>query len=537
MQFQLPLVRFVDGMPDLQRTTWLRDAALPDVFTLPSPDVRYEIRTLAVGATGVEATSPELDVVAEQKAQRMPEPGKPPLKTSGYRINVVGPLFASPLSTDQLKPRRDTHAPRYWWFDAVAALHGVGAEVTERFQPVIETINIGGADTDQLRAFEIDAAAIGDWSPVAPTAAAILRLLPPPNNPAGWSTFQADAAQWRDAFDPYRAASSAAQDFFDLLADAAANASLAWWQAMGWTNAAGALLDGTLEVAAFAAGLPRLTHGRPTSIRVEAAASAAWVWPLPQDVSLDPRRAVGRLAPTRLAAEYTTDMFVAGVATPVRHEMRALLARRNDGRFRWQENDTPRVLPAFVSHLPQSLHEAALTLGRYAKDDVALPRAIDIVALVRIKTANATLDQLVDLIRAAENADPLTLLDLGPIEDDLEAWVQTDRTLDIHVPCSALPVPGGSPLTTALEPLGAKPDPQRPVSLLLRMPPNDKEREQLIATAKAALDDAAKALVEAAFDAMEEQVFGAGRMPQVKVFHGSADPQTAAVAAAKRGDA
>ncbi len=172
VHFHLPLVRFVDGIPEAHRAIWLRPDAVPAVFTLPSPDVRYEIRAVAVDATGREAASPEIDVIAEQKQAGAATP-------SGYRINAVGPLFDASVPATGLKPAPDAADPRVWWLDATASLKGSEAEVVERFQPLIEPVEIGGAPVDPLARFEISSPQFADWVRVAPTATAVVTLMPP----------------------------------------------------------------------------------------------------------------------------------------------------------------------------------------------------------------------------------------------------------------------------------------------------------------------------------------------------------------------
>lgn len=104
-----------------------------------------------------------------------------------------------------------------------------------------------------------------------------------------------------------------------------------------------------------------------------------------------------------------------------------------------------------------------------------------------------------------------------------------DKSVLVHLPCNAL-VDGG--VVAALTDLGAaNPVGWRAVSLLLRMPPIDDERDTIMAAIGKAVTNADERTTFATFAdrIMNGQVFGLGRTPGVKVFRGNANPAEDAI--------
>lgn len=507
LAFHLPLVRLVDGMPLDTRPIWLSHNAIPEVFTLPDPFARYEIRALAVDGAGLSAASAELDVIGEQRSEDNAKP-------SGHRVNVIGPMFtANSAGPDQL--RRCTNRGVWWQLAISARVQQDEPLEAETFAPRIDPVELAAATYHPLELVELHppAFAVGAaWQELAPQTRATVTVTPVANtNAPAFAQFKADLTVWRDAYASY-AANAAGKAILDFL--------------QSWVDTDGNAPPPTsLTVTDFTWGLPRLADGRPTVAKITD--TEIGKWREPADASIARRDALRQLQTSKTAAGYAQDDFDNGVCRPVRTEMRRLAATRKER----EPGNRFLDFPPFASPLPDDLTSAALTLG-LAKDNGGarlLPACADVIAQVEI-LANPGKDaaKIVALIRAVE-ATPFTALaivELGALDDVLE---DVDKSVLVHLPCNAL-VDGG--VVAALTDLGAaNPVGWRAVSLLLRMPPIDDERDTIMAAIGKAVTNADERTTFATFAdrIMNGQVFGLGRTPGVKVFRGNANPAEDAI--------
>lgn len=502
--FHLPLVRFVDGMPVDTRPIWLSPNAIPEVFALPDPAARYEIRLVKSDETGLSSVSAELDVMGEQGGEPSVEGSSDPLR-SGYRVNVVGPRFAAGSAPRTYPDRRTDHG--VWWSAAVSARLGQReAPAEERFAPRVEPVEVGGAKQHPLTLIELHPeafAADAVWQGLAPQTTATVIVTPVSAADAtAFARFKADVVVWRDTYAPYtaRPAGKAILDFLQA-----------------WIDSDGIVPPPiALTVSGFTWGLPRLPAGRPAAVRF--AAGAIGDWGMPVHVGIAERQALRQLQTSRTAGGYDQAAFAADVCQPVRAEMRRLSVLRKDG----EPGNRFRDFPPFTTLLPGDLAAAALQLGLAADADAVrlLPACADVIVRVTIDAdPQAHTAGVVALIAAVEAAPftALALADLGPLEDGGSSAL-------VHLPCKALLEPEVSQALAALsatDPVG-----WRAVSLLLRMPPTDEEREAILKAIATAVTEAADREPLAAFAdrAMAAQIFGLGRMPGLKVFRGRADP-------------
>lgn len=503
LAFHLPLVRLVDGIPVETRPIWLSHNAIPEVFSLPDPFARYEIRALTVDSAGLSAASAELDVIGEQRSEDS-------AKASGHRVNVIGPLFVADSAEPDHLHRCTNHG--VWWQLAISAKlqqkEQLGAEA---FAPRIDPAVLGGTTRHPLELIELDQqafAAGAEWQELAPQTPVAVTVTPVANtNAVAFAQFKADVTVWRDAFAPY-AANGAGKTILDFL--------------QAWVDTDGnAPPPTTLAVNDFTWGLPRLPGDRPMAVKITH--TAIGDWRLPADAGITGREAQRQLKTSKTEGGYDQDDFDTCVREPVRIEMRRLSAARKER----EPGNRFLDFPPFASPLSDSLAAAALKVGLATAQNGSrlLPACADVIARVTIN-ANPLKDatKVVALIKAVE-ATPFTALavsELGVLEDGVLKDV--DMSVLVHFPCNALLDQG---VANALADLGAANQADwRAVSLLLRMPPTDQERDAILAAISTAVTNAAErnALVAFADRSMNGQLFGLGRTPGVKVLRGSADP-------------
>ncbi|MCO6425689.1 hypothetical protein [Sinorhizobium meliloti] len=508
LEFHLPLVRLLDGMPVETRPIWLSHSAVPEVFSLPDPFARYEIRALTVDSAGLSAASAELDVIGEQRSEDSS-------KTSGHRVNVIGPLFAADSAEPDELHRCTNHG--VWWQLAISAkLQQKEQLETETFAPRIDPVVIGSTMHHPLELIELDPqafAAGAEWQNLAPQTRVTATVTPVANtDAAAFAQFKVDVTFWRDAFAAY-AENTAGKAILDFL--------------QAWVDTDGnAPPPTTLTVNDFMWGLPRLPEGRPTAVHFTH--TAIGDWRAPADAGIARREALRQLKTSKTEGGYDQDDFDTGVRELVRTEMRRLSAARKER----EPGNRFLDFPPFASPLSDSLATTALKVGLATAPDGSrlLPPSADVIARVTIN-ANALKDaaKVVALMRALE-ASPFTALaiaELGVLEDGVLKDV--DMSVLVHLPCNALLESG---VANALADLGAADQADwRAVSLLLRMPPTDQERDTIMAAITTTVTDAAERDALAAFAdrTMSGQVFGIGRTLGVKVFRGSADPAEDAI--------
>ena len=503
LAFHLPLVRLVDEIPEHTRPIWLSHDAIPEVFTLPDPFARYEIRALTVDGAGLSAASAELDVIAEERSEGS-------VTASGHRVNVIGPLFATGSGGRDRVDRCTNHG--VWWHAAFSAKLGQSENLTpETFAPLVAPVDLGGTAHHPLELVELHPAAFAAgavWQGLAPQTAATVTVTPVSNtNAAAFAQFKTDVTVWRDAYTPY-APNPAGKAILDFL--------------QAWVDTDGNTPPPTsLTVNDFAWGLPRLPDGRPAAVKFTHAAVGSWR--APADAGIAQREALRQLQTSKTKTGYDQAAFDTGVREPVRIELRRLAAARKER----EPNNRFLDFPPFASPLPDGLAVAALTVGLATGPGGTrlLPVCADVIARVAID-ADPAVDgaKVVALIKAVE-ATPFTapaIADLGVLEDG-------GKSALVHLPCNALADPT---VTNALADLGAgNPAGWRAVSLLLRMPPTDQERDTIMAAIMTAVTNPGErdALAAHADRAMNGQVFGLGRTPGLKVFRGSADPAADAI--------
>jgi hypothetical protein len=490
--FNLPAARLFDSMLQDSRKIWLQGRPIPDVFMLPDPQVRYEISVVAADDAGLSAASAELDIVATKRAITQALP------LSGYRANLVGPLF-DPADLPPA-PKLD-HTGTTWTLYASARVRDDVA-LSAVFAPLIKPVlqPVGSAD-DALRLFEIRPTDFAIWSAVAPATTVQFTVVPPANS-AGWPAFTAGLTSWRNLFTPYTSTSPGAKQVADFLAG---------WISTGPTTTPRPPTN--LTTTAFAAGLPRLTS--PSPVVTITQISSIWTWPLPADVGIAQRenvraiKTLGAHAPNYGDAEFAT-----GIILPVIAEMRRVSEVRIESGSRFQNYPPlPVVLP------PGTIADDAVALMKTQN----LPTCVDVIVAIPIAVDFGSAgieDRIVKLVQAVEAA-PFTAMavqDLGALEEHAAS------TLQVHLPSRA--VSGGiAAALTALDPnaIGQ----QKPWSLLLRQAPVDAERAQIM-TAIDGLQitqDRQTALKNFIQRGLTDQIFGAGRSAQVKAYRGISAPQ------------
>jgi hypothetical protein len=500
--FNLPVARFFDSMLQDSRKIWLEGRPIPDVFMLPDPQVRYEISVVAADDAGLCAASAELDIVATQRAVTqpldLPSPPVPLSQKSGYRTNLIGPLFDP---ADSPPTPRLEHVGTTWTLCSSARLRG-GVELSSVFEPLIKPAQhpVGNAD-DALRLFEISPTDFPVWSTVAP-ATTVQFTVTPPLKSADLPAFKAGVTSWLNLFAPYAAASPGAMQVADFLEK--------WINTNPTTTPRPAA---SLTITAFAAGLPRLTN--PSPVVVMNQLSSIWTWPSPADVGIAQRENVRSIQTGGAHAEnYSEAEFVTGIIAPVTAEMRRISEVRIESKSRFQ-NYPPLavVLPA------GTLVDDAVALMKTQN----LPECIDIVIAIPITVdfgSPGIEDKIVKLVRAVEAA-PFTAMaiqDLGALEEHVTP------TLQMHLPSSALTGEIIGALT-ALDPSAI--GQQKPWSVLLRQIPVDAERTRIM-TAIDGLQitqNRRASLKTFIHRGMTDQIFGTGRSPYVKAYRGSSVPQ------------
>ncbi|MGY8632549.1 hypothetical protein RAD15_08640 [Bradyrhizobium sp. 14AA] len=505
LAFGLPLVRLVDGMPLDTRPIWLSEEAVPEVFTLPDPAARYEIRAIAADSAGLSAASAELDVFGQQRAEADPnEPAKVPPQ-SGYGLNIVGPLFKGGTASTQ-HPHRCTNHRVWWQLEISAKVAQKDVLPAESFAPTIE----GGVGSPLLL-FELhpDAFANAAWRSMAPKNAATVTVTAVPTTNAGWTQFKADVRAWRDIYAPYAADPTGRQvlDFLQRWVDTDGNGPP----------------PANLDVPDFVWGLPRLPDGRPAAVQI--AVGAVEAWQKPDAAGIAEREMVAALEIGKAAAGYDQNKFDEGIRDPLRAEMRRLFIARKEYAMENRFLD----FPPFAAPLPASLAAAARTAGLAREDGSRLmPDCVDVIASVAIEI-DPRIDRarIVDLITAVEAAPftALAIADLGALENGAASAV-------VHLPYGAL---ARADVVAALTAVGAgDQNSWRAVSLLLRMPPEDEERDAIMKAISTVADETVRRdLLALADEAMAGQVFGPGRTPGLKVFRGAADPAEDAIVRAE----
>jgi hypothetical protein len=507
--FNLPAARLFDSMLQDSRKIWLQGRAIPDVFMLPDPQVRYEIAVVAADDAGLSSTSAELDIVATQRAAvpppppspspPAPPPPQPPI--SSYLANVVGPLFDSTSA-----PRLD-HSGTTWTLHTSAKIPVSDVPpitYVPAVQPAKQPVN---KVTDALQLFEIKPTDFVAWAPLAPTTTVQFTVIPPVPNPLNWPPFIAGLTSWRNLFMPYVTMSAGAKEVADFLAT---------WIATGPTTTP--LPPKNLITTAFTAGLPRLTSPSPV---VTLTQTATWNWPSPPaDVGVVRRetvRAIKTLAAQ--AANYSDAEFVAGVGAPVIAELRRISVVRADNASRFLN------YPEFNVTLPAgAIAEDAVTLMASS----GLPDCIDVMIAIPITvdlTARGIGDKIVDFVKAVEAASftALAIQELGALED------QAVPTLLVHLPSRAV----AGDVRDKLNALDADAiGRQTPWALRLRLAPNDDERTKIMTAIDGltVMADRKAALKSFIHGAMTDQIFGAGRSPRLKAYRGISTPQQDSIA-------
>lgn len=502
--FHVPLVRLVDGMPPETRPIWLTQNAVPQVFTLPDPAARYEIRAVTIDGAGLTSVTAELDVIGEQRVEWV-DRTKPEPCPSRHRVNVVGPLFEAGSAAPAAIRQCTGHGE--WWQAEIAAKLGQREEpAQEVFAPRIDPVDLDGEAQHPLTLIELAPQALAPgaaWAELAPQTTATVTVTPVSNtNGPAFAQFKADVMVWRDAYAPY-ATHPAGKAILDFLQ--------AWVDTDGNTPP-----PATLTAQAFTWGLPRLADDRPPAVAISHAAIGEWR--APTQAGIEARGALRKLQASLIAPGYGQAGFERDVLGPLRTELRRLSAFRKGVEPGNRFGD----FPPFVAPVPDGLSAAALAVGLAKGHGGAglLPDCTDVIAAVPVEADPANqAAAIVALIEAVEVAPftALAIADLGPLEDG------RTRAL-VHLPGKALLDPA---VVQALTDLGAgDTSAWRAVSLLLRMPPTDDERDAIRSAIAAAVTNAAErqALADLAERSVTGQVLGVGRKPGLKVFRGSADP-------------
>ncbi|UGY02527.1 hypothetical protein [Bradyrhizobium quebecense] len=486
---ELPLVRLFDSMPQDSRKAWLRGRAIPDVFMLPDPVVRYEIAVVAADDGGMSSASTELDIMGQQRATTS---GSPP---SCFGMNLVGPLF-DPKGASPPYLHRVTNTATWNLCPKVLAFEGTA--LSADFVPSIKPPeHPSGTGTDALQLFEIKPTDFVAFSGIAPTRTVLFTVVPPVA-PAGWPAFKTGVTAWRALYMPYIAMSIGAKGITDFLDQ--------------WINANPAAPPSlkTFSTDAFIAGLPRLTS--PSSDVVFKQTSLQWLWPSAPAAGVDQRAAIRAIVPVT-AANYSATEFTAGVANPIIAEMRRVLAtgKEIDSRFMNYPSLTVALPPGALADDARKLGEA-----------LQLPDCTDVVMSipVAVKADPGLAAKVQALLKAveAEKFTSVAILDLGALEDG------TAENVELHLSCGVLAKAGVQAALDALDPAAS--GGKKPWSLLLRQPPEDADRSKIMTAIDGVAGLADRDALKRFYDrAMADQIFGVGRLPRVKAYRGTSAPQ------------
>ncbi|TCU74897.1 hypothetical protein EDE08_103112 [Bradyrhizobium sp. R2.2-H] len=494
--FRLPLVRFVDGMPEDSRQIWLKAGQIQEVFTLPDQVARYELRMITPDRAGLAASSVELDLIGEQRKGNGPK--------SRYRVNVVGPLFEAAEAVPDL-PARQADAVPWWKLFVRAKLKAPDPPADVLFAPAIDTKNFA------LFELPSSAFAAGEaWPMVAPTAQVVVKVDAVPNTNPHWPTFQANVKVWRDIFQLY-AANPMAEKIRQFLDD--------------WAGTTGTTPPPTeLPVDAFPAGLPRLETGRPAGVHIVQAVGESWGWPTSAQFGITQRDTLKQLIPSNHDAAYDPALFQSEIATPMRAGMRRVYATQKD-RAEWHLN-----YPPFTTSLDADERGAAALKVALSKDLGGArlwPDCCDVVAAatLTITPGGDTESKVRSLLEAieAEQFTATATLDLAKAEES--ALLKGATEIVVHLPGTAL---GKQAVVDALAALAApEPEKWRPVSLVLRKAPIGTERERIMSAIAAVVTDAAiqQDLERFVDEQIAAQIFGVCRKPKIKIYRGIAVPQ------------
>ncbi len=491
--FGIPLARLFDSMLQDSRKIWLQANAIPDVFMLPDPVARYEIAVVAMDDVGLSAVSAEIDIIGQQRAVTPPSSGA--VTVSGYRMNLVGPLFdPSSPSSPRLERRSDNGK---WWklYPSVLVKDDRNAP-SVKFDPSIPSINGG----DQLRGFVLEPEDFGAdkiWPSLAPTTAVELRVHVPGNN-VGWPAFTTAVKTWQQVFERHKAIVGAREiwGFLDM------------WAGTKWPPPSSQPTK--FNTPAFAAGLPWPPTTLPPDVSMTQV--SGWMWPSPPDVGIAQRENVRAI---------NNEEFKAWIRDPVCMEMRRVQAARDESKSRFLNYS-----PLTTVLRPDAIGEAAYDVA-IAQDQAGaflLPTCIDVIVAIPVTLDPNDPDMLAKvkaLVKSVEaNSFTATaILDLGALEDSRAA------AAEVHLPCHALADPEVATKLAAVD--AAAMGKLRVWSLLLRRAPDDAERKKIMA----AIDDLittseiATELKRLVDRSIANQIFGAGRSPRIKVYRGTSAPQ------------
>ncbi len=486
---ELPLVRLFDSMPQDSRKAWLRGRAIPDVFMLPDPVVRYEIAVVAADDAGMSSASAELDIMGQQRAAT---PGSPP---SSFGMNLVGPLF-DPKGAVAPHLQRMANTATWNLYPKVLAFEG--AALSTDFAPSIKAAeHPSGPASDALQLFEIRPTEFVAFSSIAPTTTVQFTVVPPAA-PAGWPAFKTGVTAWRALYAPYIAMSIGAKGITDFLDQ--------------WINANPAAPPSIkmFSTDAFIAGLPRLTSPSPDVVFKQT--SLQWLWPTAPAAGVDQRAAIRAVVPVT-AANYSAAEFAAGVANPIIAEMRRVLATGKEIDSRFMD------YPSLTVSLPAgALADDAGKLG----EALQLPGCADVVMSIPIavKVDPGLAARVQALLKAIEAEDftAVAIQDLGALEDS------TAENVELHLPYGVFAKAGVRSALDALDPAAS--GSKKPWSLLLRQPPEDADRSRIMSAIDGVAGLADRDALKRFFDrAMTDQIFGVGRLPRVKAYRGTSAPQ------------
>src|SRR5262249_19882278 len=152
---------------------------------------------------GLSAASAELDIIGQQRPA-IPVPGQT-AAASGYRMNLVGPLF-DPSSPASPRIEAPSGSGTRWTLYPSALWTGGTTPAPLRVAPSIAGRDRTSGGGEPLRKFVLapeDFGAAGIWPVVAPTTTLTFEVHVPAVN-TGWPAFTAAVGAWRDVYQDYR---------------------------------------------------------------------------------------------------------------------------------------------------------------------------------------------------------------------------------------------------------------------------------------------------------------------------------------------
>lgn len=516
VQFEMPLVRLVDGMPVQDRELWMpKDAKEERIFLLPDPGIAYEISLRRHVQAASDLTIP-VDVSPEIEFLSLPAE-----RCATYLAKNLG--HALKVDNSALAVKVKYAKENLWSLPVIAEVIPASTPSLSKASPIPDRLlSIAGELQivgDNPPPYQPDVCAVlwADFAVYAPTASAVVNIFRPVDPVLGWGAFQNDIVVVRDWAQAYADKSQGKMkaellQFIDGLKPyLGVNSIVAWLAQVGGTPPLGHT-DVQLE-ARLPAGmcdLPSLTHvrlGPAHDWTVEAIATKV------DNAKLMRFRLSLRDLRVRGGSPLKVDEVETAFAKPYWASVWSLMQNdqaRNDRR------DHAGFAP-IAETLPEEHRELAAAVADKTPNDVfqfLAPVVIHVRADVRTEPAFVALLEVF-------NDDRLGNFPLRASLSMIE-WHGNGR-ISAQVPWCE--IQSAKPLAIALAALDAIDGVavslgKLPESIMLRKPPTDNEMDDLKAKYGAGEGPLFRLICRLA----ERQLFGAERRPYLKALKGMLEP-------------